>query len=469
MGQEITAVQFSDEDFARFRKHLDVEMNLLRQWFSNDRFCVDALQCGLELEAWLVDLDGIPTPDNSLFLANVDCDWVVPELSKFNFELNVTPQYIRGTGLDAMRSELSSTWKRCSDVARQLQYQTVSIGILPTVTDSMLCLKNMSSLRRYAALTEQVLRLRGGRAIQLRIDGLDTLISSHHDLMLEAAATSLQVHLKVPESKSRRYFNASVIASTYTVALAANAPLLFGKRLWDDTRISVFEQAVDTAGPESRVTFGSSYIQKSLLEIFEQNLALHRVLLPEVQDAPPEQMPHVRMHNGTIWHWNRPLIGFESDGTPHLRIEHRPISASPTITDLFADVLFYLGLAHSFATANEEPERKLTFEVAKRNFYAAAKYGFAASVEWLDGKEYVLAFLTRDRVLPMAEDGMVELGIDPSLIASAMDVLHGRIETRQNGAAWQRRRLSEYAGDLQRLMQAYIENQSTGRPVHTWE
>ena len=110
----------------------------------------------------------------------------------------------------------------------------------------MLSRDNMSSMRRYAALTRQVLRLRDERPIRLRIMGEDFLESVHHDLMLEAATTSLQVHLKVPQSTSRRYYNASLIASAFTVALAANAPLLFGKRLWDDTRIPVFEQAVDS-------------------------------------------------------------------------------------------------------------------------------------------------------------------------------------------------------------------------------
>jgi len=469
VGQEITAKEFSDEDFARFRTCLDSEMKLLSKWFSNGTFCVDALQCGLELEAWLVDLDGKPVPDNRLFLEKVDREWVVPELAKFNFELNVKPQYIAGAGLVDMRSEIRSTWEHCHEVASQLDHRIVSIGTLPTVTDTMLCVKNMSSLRRYAALTEQVLRQRGGRAIELRIDGLDTLVSSHHDLMLEAAATSLQVHLKVPAAVSKRYYNASVIASAFTVALAANAPILFGKRLWDDTRISVFEQAVDTAGPEPRVTFGADYIHHSLFEIFERNHSRHRILLPEVQNTSPDQMTHVRMHNGTIWHWNRPLIGFESDGTPHLRIEHRPMSASPSLNDLTADIVFYLGLTHALATSKLEPESQLPFEAVKRNFYAAAQHGFAAPNQWLDGKEYVLAFLASDRVLPLASEGMVQLGIDAELIDNTVEILRGRIESRQNGAAWQRRKIIDFEGDVRQLTQAYIQNQSSGHPIHTWE
>ncbi len=309
-------------------------------------------------------------PDNGLFLKTLNSDTVVPELSKFNFELNVSPQYVAGRGLDAMREELMATWESCEQVAERLNHRIVSIGILPTIEDSMLCIENMSSMQRYAALNAQVLRLRNGRPLQLEINGIDQLRSARNDLMLESAATSVQVHLKVPQHRAVRYYNASLIASALTVAVAANAPLLFGKRLWDDTRIPIFEQAVDTAGPSPRVTFGSQYLEHSMLELFESNLANHRVLLPSVTEEALDKLPHVRMHNGTLWNWNRGLLGFEADGQPHLRIEHRPMSASPSLDDLFADLMFYLGTTHALASSKEKPEACLPFDQAKRNFYA---------------------------------------------------------------------------------------------------
>ncbi|MCA9132615.1 MAG: hypothetical protein KDA45_05660, partial [Planctomycetales bacterium] len=280
MGQEISEESFQAEDFARFGDRLASEMELLRSWFAGEKFCADRLQCGLELEAWLIGSDGLPVPDNSLFLSTLDRKGVVPELSKFNFELNVLPQYVSGMGLRDMQTELQATWLRCREVAQRLQHRIVSIGILPTVTDSMLCVENMSPLKRYAALNEQVLRLRGGRPLRLDISGCDCLRSAHYDLMLESAATSIQVHLKVPQMEAVRYYNASLVASAFTVGLAANAPLLFGRRLWDDTRIPLFEQAVDTGGTHARVSFGHRYLQDSLLEFFEGNAAEHRVLLP---------------------------------------------------------------------------------------------------------------------------------------------------------------------------------------------
>ncbi len=392
MGDEIETSEFTRADAEQFRSHLKAEMELLQSWFAGNKFCHDELQCGLELEAWLVGDDGLPVPDNTLFLTTLDRQMVVPELSKFNFEFNVSPQYVAGTGLADMQAEMRATWMRCEQVAAQLGHRIVSVGVLPTVADAMLCPENMSPLKRYAALNERVLRLRQGRPLALKIAGVDTLESLHHDVMLEAAATSLQVHLKVPQAVSVRYYNASLVASAFTVALAANAPLLFGKRLWDDTRIPLFEQAVDTGGTHPRVSFGDQFLQESLFELFEHNFQHHRVLLPVHIEQAPARMPYVRMHNGTIWNWNRALIGFEADGQPHLRIEHRPMSASPSLADLFADLSFYLGLVHYLATLPEPIESQINFNSARHNFYVAAKSGLAAQIQWLDGRTYAGRF-----------------------------------------------------------------------------
>ncbi len=468
MGQEILSNEFSQRDFEAFESHLRSEMTLLRDWFQGNKFANDDLQCGLELEAWLIDADGIPVPDNTLFLTTLDRSSVVPELSKFNFELNVTPQYVSGSGLADMRRELSVTWDRCAQVAEKLDHRIVSIGILPTVRDAMLCVENMSPLRRYAALNEQVLRLRGGRPIRLTIHGQDHLDSTHTDVMLESAATSAQVHLKVPQEASVRYYNAAVIASAVTVAASANAPLLFGRRLWDDTRITLFEQAVDTAGPSPRVSFGNGYIKNSMFELFERNVSNHRVLLPAELDEPPSRLPYVRMHNGTIWTWNRPLIGFEADGKPHLRIEHRPMSASPTVADLFADVLLFLGLTKYLAQLPSPPENELTFEQARDNFYEAAQHGLRAQVLWIDGKTYSVSQLLTEKVLPSLSANLLPLEIDSSFVDEGVGILAERARTGQNGASWQRRKFADLKGDLRALLLDYLRQQAAGLPVHTW-
>lgn len=467
MGQEISSDEFSKQNFDAFSDHLHAEMELLRGWFAGGKFADDDLQCGLELEAWLTDLDGRPAPDNSLFLSTLDRKSVVPELSKFNFELNVAPQYLRGNGLRDMRAELGATWQRCRKTAEQLDHRIVSIGVLPTVTDSMLCVENMSPFKRYAALNKQVLKMRGGTPLTLEIEGQDHLRTVHRDLMLESAATSIQVHLKVPQHSAVRFYNASMLASSMTVAMAANAPLLFGRRLWDDTRIPVFEQAVDTAGPFPRVSFGSDYLHESMLEVFERNLK-RRVMLPAEMDEPPALMPYVRMHNGTIWSWNRPLIGFEPDGRPHLRIEHRPMSASPSLADLFADLGLYLGLVGHLAGLATPLEADIRFEDCKRNFYRAAKHGLNANVSWSSGEVINLAQLLEEGLLERAMDALAATGLRAEDVTSIQQTLLGRLQTRQTGAAWQRRTFEACHGDCAELLLAYERQQATNQPVHTW-
>ncbi len=467
LGQEIAYEDFSEEDFDLFKQHLHAEMDLLQSWFDGGKFCDDRLQCGLELEAWLIGSDGVPAPDNRLFLSTLDRDWVVPELSKFNFELNVQPQYLSGDGLRDMQNDLSATWDRCRKVAERLEHRVVSIGILPTVTDDMLCLENMSPLKRYAALNRQVLQMRDNAPLNLEISGQDHLISTHQDLMLESAATSVQVHLKVPERLATRFYNASLIASSITVALAANAPLLFGRRLWDDTRITLFEQAVDTAGPLPRVSFGSRFIEGSLLEVFQENLN-RRVMLPVKMDEAPARMPYTRMHNGTVWNWNRPLIGFESDGQPHLRIEHRPMSASPSIADLFADTALYLGLALHLAKHTPPPETLLDFAIVKSNFYRAARAGLACEVVWLDGKKHALKKLLLQGLLDKAMSTLSEHGARQEHVNASHEILRGRLENHQNGAIWQRRKFDEYQRNLAELLLEYEKHQVSGLPVHQW-
>ena len=198
------------------------------------------------------------------------------------------------------------------------------------------------------------------------------------------------------------------------------------------------------------------------------NLIYHRVLLPAPVDEAAARMPHVRLHGGTIWNWNRPLIGFQPGGQPHLRIEHRPMSASPSLVDLFADLQFYLGLTHYLACLPQSPESQLPFAQASENFYAAAKSGMVADVRWLDGRKLAMVELLRDTLLPHALEALSALGIPELQVRVTGDILRGRIDTRQNGAAWQRKVFTACQGDLAQLLAVYQARQQTSRPVHTW-
>jgi gamma-glutamyl:cysteine ligase YbdK (ATP-grasp superfamily) len=475
MGQEIEAARFTPEDFVEYADRLRAETVLLGEWFSADAFSPRDRMGGFELEAWLIDSDGRPAPRNEKFLKQLDNPMVVPELARFNVELNDHPQHLWGSALSRFEASLGSTWRQCRQAAANLRLRLLMIGILPTLEESALTQENMSDLKRYRALNEQVLRLREGRPLQLDITGHEHLSVAHDSVMLEAAATSFQLHLKVHPRIARRAYNASMIISAPMVAVAANSPWLFGHDLWSETRIPVFEQSVAVGGfagashgPLRRVTFGSGYVRDSILECFVENEQHYPLLLPMQFQDGLDQMSHVRLHNGTIWRWNRPLIGFDYDGMPHLRIEHRVIPGGPTIVDMIANAAMFFGLMQALMSAEVPPEQQLPFAIARDNFYAAAQHGMDAHVTWLDGQRSTVQHLLREQLLPMARQGLEQLEIDSDDINRYLGIIENRIHSGQTGSVWQRAYVERHGDDMAAMTNAYYAHQEQGAPVHEW-
>ena len=476
MGEEIQYSHFNKSDYQQFFSHLKEETALLKSWFDNHRFSSSPLMAGYELEAWLINKTGAPAAINDSFLELANNALLSPELAKFNIELNVEPDQLSGKVLSIFEHKLDTLWQKCSATAASLDSNILGIGILPTLEDSDLTLDNLSLLDRYRALNEQVLRQRGGVEIELNINGQDHLQLSHKDVMLEAAATSLQIHIQVPQDDAARYYNASVLLSAPMVAISANSPCLFGKRLWQETRIPVFEQAVPTggyggaaSGPVHRVSFGSDYIRKSLYECFQENLDHFPILLPVHYQDKLEEVRHLRLHNGTIWRWNRPLIGFDDDQTPHLRIEHRVCASAPSTIDNIANIAFYYGLVHYYATTAEPPEDNMSFADAKNNFYRAAQLGLKHKTRWFNKNTDTLQKIILDKLLIHAETGLYKLGIDQADSQRYLSVIAQRVENNRTGSQWQLDFLNAHQDDRTQLTLNYLRNQATGRPVHQWD
>lgn len=468
MGQEIADSHFSPEDFEAFSRALKRETEVLAEWFAQGRFPVGEPVGGFELEAWLVDQHGRPAALITELLERLGDPLVVPELARFNLELNGEPQPLRGSGLSRLAEGLKTTWDACRQAARSLDGRLAMIGILPTVVLGDFTPENMSSMKRYQALDEQLGLLRDGGPVQIDIAGQDRLCFTHDDVMLEAATTSFQIHLKVDLASSGRFYNASKILSAPMVALSANSPFLFGCRLWDETRIPLFEQAISVGGAPSarRVTLGEGYVVNSVMECFQANLERYPVLLPRLSKSG-DDLPHLRLHNGTIWRWNRPLLGFNPAGVPHLRLEHRVVPAGPTIEDSIANAAFYFGAVAALAGMAEPPERRLPFADARSNFYLAAEKGLRAEAVWLDGRDVKVIDLCRE-LLPLAHQGLQTMGVDRQEADHWLGIIEGRLSNGQNGASWQRGWVDANGWDPQGLTEAYLERQESGRPVHQW-
>ena len=470
MGEGVTSSDFTAQDFKAFQIRLRAETDLLREWFDEGRFSAGDPVGGFETEAWLTDRYCNPAPRNDEFLAKLANPLVVPELSRFNVEFNSLPEPLEGAALSNMQCAMQAAWDGGCKVAEKMDLKLVATGILPTVRDEDLTAANMSSAARYKAINDEFFKLRRGVPIHLKIERRDSLESTHKDVMLEAGATSFQIHMKIPFGRDAAYYNASKIASAPLVAVGANSPYLFGKDLWDESRIPLFEQGVSVGKWDycDRVSFGMRYIEDSLFEVFHANRQRYPVLIPRLFDDPPEAMRHLRLHNSTIWRWNRSILDFDADGTPHLRIEQRVLPAGPTIIDQVANAAFYFGLMRYLAPRIEDYRWEMPFADARSNFYNAAKEGLSARATWLGGKRGPIRLLILDVLLEQAREGLSELGLDRADIDLYLGIIEARAESGQNGAEWQRAFVEERGVDMKELCCAYCEHQATGAPVHQW-
>lgn len=493
MGQEITHSHFNKSDFDHYRNKLDAELDWAKAWFEKNNqkkingFSIQDeqshLKLGFEMEICLIDKKGDPANLNEIFLEHLQktsiTSQVSLELAQFNLELNSLVFKLTSKVLSELAVELERLLNTCNAVAEEIGCSLLMTGTLPSLREEHLKLNNMSPMTRYKALNEQVLRSRKGRAIELDIQGSETLKSIHHDVMLESTATSFQLHLQMPFSRSVRYYNAAIILSAPIVSVSANSPFLLGKALWCETRIPVFEQAVSVGGfdgamfgPIKRVSFGSAYARDSLFECFEENNEHYPILLPEMFDSNTADLAHLNLHNGTVWRWNRPLIAYnENKGKRdyHVRLEHRIIPAGPTIVDSIANAAFFYGAVTALANQYEIPEKQLAFFQAKENFYLAAKQGLKGKVVWLEGQHLPLKALILDYILPMAKDGLSQLGIERRDIDYYLGIIEQRTKNGQNGASWQRAYVEKYGKDMQALTLAYQKNQQSNVPVHKWD
>jgi CBS domain-containing protein len=362
------------------------------------------------------------------------------------------------------------------------------IGILPTIDISDLTLENMTPVPRYFALNEAMRRLRG-TDWDFYIKGADDLLIRHDSVMVEACNTSFQAHFQVGPEEFAALYNLTQAVAAPVLAAACNSPMLFGRRLWSETRIALFQQSIDHRGgglrlreQVPRVSFGRRWIDDSVLEIFREDIARFKVLLSVDTDEDPlatlgrgevPQLKALRLHNGTIYRWTRPCYGI-CEGQPHLRIENRILPAGPTILDEVANAAFWYGLLAGLSRLYPDIRRVMEFDTAHENFVAAARLGLRSQLAW-PGRQHVPADeLIRNELLPIAREGLLGRGIVAEDVARYLDVLEERVRTKRTGAQWQLesfaflRDRGTRAERLAAITAATVENQQTDQPVSAW-
>jgi gamma-glutamyl:cysteine ligase YbdK (ATP-grasp superfamily) len=494
MGQKVAATGFEPADRRRYRAKLRRCLEGLARLLEEERFDRPRNLMGLEIELNLADSDGMPRMMNEEVLERIASRDFQTELAQFNIEVNIAPHRLSGRVLDRLAEELRIGLGYADRKAREVRAQIVMVGILPTLGAGDLVSANLSRADRYTLLNERILSARG-EDIALDISGVERLAATSASIAPEAACTSTQLHLQVTPGRFADVWNAAQACAAAQIAVGANAPFLFGRELWRETRPPLFQQATDTRPEELKAQgvrpltwFGERWID-SAYDLFEENVRYFPPLLPICEDEDPiealdagrvPELKELCLHNGTIYRWNRPVYEVV-DGVPHLRVENRVLPAGPTVTDAVANAAFYYGLVRSLSDTPRPVWTRMPFEVAAANFDAACRDGIEAVLRWPRGSrgsalaELPAVELVRDELLPLAAAGLDAWGIDPVDRDRYLGVIEGRCHRRTNGALWQSRAYHHHlergldrGKALSEMTKRYIELMHTDVPVHEW-
>lgn len=489
MGDEVARTQFTGEHRRAYRTKVQNCLDVFETMLSESRFDFERPLTGMEIEFNLVDGNYQPAMTNTEVLASIADPAFQTELGAYNIELNVPPRTLSGSAALELEGDVRASLNAAEQRAGERGAHIVMIGILPTVTPEHLDGAWMSPSSRYRALNDAVFTARG-EDMQIDIAGAERLSVRSPSIAPESACTSMQLHLQVAPDDFAANWNAAQLLAGPQVALAANSPFFFGKSLWAETRIELFTQSTDTRpqelkvqGVRPRVWFGERWIT-SIFDLFEENVLYFPSLLPEISDEDPvaeleagraPRLQELRLHNGTIYRWNRPIYDVV-DGTPHLRVENRVLPAGPTVIDVMANAAFYYGALRALSEDDRPVWTKMTFAAAHDNFLEGARRGVEARMYWPGVGEITADELTLRHLLPMAHEGLQRWGVATEVRERYLGVIEARAKSGINGAAWQthtvgalQERGSSRQAALTEMLRMYCEHMHSNEPVHTWE
>ena len=493
MGEQRVSIVKSQDQMQQFVKSLLDDVKALEYMIDNDWFETDVTRIGAEQEMVLVDQKTFkPACINMEALQHMqDWPWVDTELAKFNLEINLEPREFSNKALRELEDECSSKLEKIEQVVNKLGSTIVLTGILPTLRKFDVSMNNLTPKQRYFALMEAINQQLVGSSYELNLVGIDELIIKHDSPLIEAVNTSFQVHLQVKPSEFVDMYNLSQALAAPVMALGANSPIVFGRRLWHESRIAMFQQALDTRTSHEhmrerspRVNFGRQWLDKSILEIYREDIVRFRVLLSgDVQEDALElisagQVPKLRslqVHNGTVYRWNRPCYGISANGKPHLRIENRVLPSGPTVLDEVANAAFWLGCMVQMHDDVGDIRHKIGFEDVFDNFSKAAKFGIDSKFTWMYDQKIPVVELALQELIPRAKKGLEMRNVHPDDISRYMDVIEERAREHMNGARWALRSYTKLKKEttedeaLTVLTYAQCVNQKSNIPGHKWK
>ena len=488
MGAHNVEQELDEQKLNEFMQALLADLRALAFMLEHDRLETGVRRVGAEQEMFIVDRSLRPAPLALEVLKHAGDDRLTTEMARFNLEANLMPRTLTGRCFHLMHEELEEVLAIARLSAAEFEAEILLAGILPTLRVSDLTLANLTPLPRYHELNRSLTQLRGG-PFSIHIKGLDELQLTHDNMMMESCNTSFQVHFQVNPSEFVNNFNTAQAITAPVLATAVNSPLLFGHRLWQETRLALFQHSADARSRNqlarsqpTRVGFGEQWLKHSVIELLHDQIGRFRTIMITRPDEDPMlvlargEMPLLSalcLHNGTVWPWNRACYGV-NNGVAHLRIENRALPSGPTTIDEVANAAFFAGLMLSLPGEYGEISKRMSFDDAKANFFGAARNGLNAQLSWIDGKVYPASSLILDHLLLLARQGLASVAVDSSDIDKYLGVIEERVQSGQTGAQWMLNSLcaTEDPGpkDMRHrvLTSTMLAKQKEGKPVHTW-
>lgn len=477
-----------------FTKKLLQDIEALEGMISQDLFEKGIKRIGAEQELVIVDKKTLKAQPiaPSIIEQKGDRDWLVPELSKFNLEINLPPYELKKNCFSELENLLRD---QLTDVDQLLEKQgaySVLTGVLPTLRIKDMEIENISPHERYKQLFDALNRHRMGSSYELRISGIDELLVKHDSPLLEACNTSFQVHLQVAAADFKKYYNHSLALTAPIIAVSSNSPLVFGKRLWHESRIALFQQAIDTRTTVShmrerspRVNLGSGFLEGDVVDIYKEDLSKFKILfytddtensLEQLRKGKIPKLKSLALHNSTVYRWNRPCYGISPNGQPHLRIENRVIPSGPSLLDEVANAVFWVGCMEGFAANYKDIRKFMSFDDIRDNFSKSARMGIDSEFTWFKDKKITAKNLVLKELLPIAQEGLKMNKVDQADIDKYLGIIKDRTKAHMTGARWMLRGYTKLKNEttqdeaLSVLTTSIIQNQDMpDNPVHKWK
>ena len=486
MGEHKINIVTGEKGRMAFLNHLLDDLKCLERMYKKGMIEDDKVCIGAEQEFCLVNDQWRPAKNGPELLKKINDPHFTTELARFNLEINLDPVELCNDAFPQVERQLRTLLKKAMDVANKEHSKIVLTGILPSISKHELELDFMTPDPRYYALND-LLREARGDDFTMQFSGVDELSIKHNSVMFETCNTSFQMHLQIDSKDFTSSFNWAQAISGPVLGVSVNAPLLFGKELWSETRIALFQQSIDTrtvsmaqTEQQARVTFGTNWITGNVIDFYKKEVSQFKILLSkeiqksslkELKEGKIPKLGALSLHNSTIYRWNRPCYGVRN-GKPHIRLENRYIPSGPTITDEIANLAFWVGLMKGRPKEFDQLPDKMDFQDAKSNFFRAARTGSEATMNWM-GKVIPLKELVLNELLPISRNGLELMNIDQIIIDRYLDVIRERL-LNHTGSQWIVKNYRTLKKTLKpndaliALTEAIHENQQTYDSVKEW-